>query len=240
MKGNRALSAASVVLFSIGIFFGGIVTTVAVWGDLEASLFDPSFSEEHALTSLSCPILLTAEEVGSVTAKVHNPLDRPSDRFIRVHISHGYVTLMREIRERFTVLPGDTHELKWSVTPEDAAFERLILLKAHLSARYPLPARISSCGIMVLNIHGVTGSAIVTGSIIASALSMGLGILLWNLGGQRPRWGKISIARSLIILAATLLLGMFFAFKGWWVLGLAFLVIILLMMLGMVVHYITS
>ena len=97
MNNNRFARVLSVVLFSIGALLGVVLVGITVWADFEAILFDPGIREDTRLGSLRCPVMITSEETGVIRARVKNTLDRPTDLFIRAHISHGYVTLMREV-----------------------------------------------------------------------------------------------------------------------------------------------
>ncbi len=226
---NKAISIPGLFIFSIGVLLGLALFASAVWGDLEAFLFDSSMGADARLTSLRCPVILGKTETGVVRATVSNPLDRPSDRRIRTHISEGYITLMREIKTQLSIDPGDRQQAEWGVTADDAVYGRLILVRVYLFARYPLPSRSGSCGILVLDLFNLPGNLIFALAMAASLLSMGIGLGLWTAGNQ-PLGGRIRNATSaMVVLAVIVLAGMLAMLLAWWQVGLILLVIAILL-----------
>lgn len=225
----RAVSAVAVVLLSAGVLLGLALTALATWGDLEGSLFDTDIGADASLGTLRCPILVTADETGVIRASFRNRSDRRMQPYIRAHITQGYISLMREIRTDLPLEPGERRSLEWTVTAEDAVFGRLILARVQAFRTYPQPTRRGSCGILVADVGGWSGKGITASVVVASLLSMGvgLGILIQR---NRPLKGR---KRNLIgasgFLMAMVAAGLLVSLLQWWVLGLILLVVTVLL-----------
>lgn len=214
-----------ILLFAVGLLLGLALFGVVIWADLEAALFSPGLQQDAALRSLRCPVMITKAETGKVTASLTNPLDRPTERYVRAHVTDGYVTLMREVNTRVPLAPGETERLAWTVTADDAAFERLILVKVVVRGRYPLPSRQGTCGILVADVPALTGSQVFGLSLGVSLLSMAAGFGLWH-RAARPIHGEgRQVARAMGMLAGSIVVGTFVGWMGWWVPGLILFVI---------------
>jgi len=229
MNSKRILRTLGVFIFAIGVFFGMALLAIAVWGDLEASLFDTSMRGDASLTTLRCPVMMTPNETGRASATFENPLERPVTFTIRAHISQGYVTLMREIDSKLLLEPGETQTLKWTVTPDDAAYGRLVLMRVHLSAKYPLPSRDASCGILVVDLTYFSGSQLAAFTLAASVLGMAIGAGLWVVANRPLRGPAREAIRAMGVLAGSVSIGLVLGLMGQWLLGVLLLVISLLL-----------
>lgn len=228
-----------ILLFSIGLLAGMALFGAVIWSDLEASLFNPGIQQDAALRSLRCPVVITTSETGTVTASLHNPLDRSTDRYVRAHITDGYVTLLREVNELVTLEPGERQQVQWTVTADDAAFRRLILVKVVLRGRYPLPSRQGTCGILVVDVPYLTGDQVFGLSFAASLLAMAVGYGLWYRASQPLHERGRELARAMVVLAGSILVGTIVGLLGLWVPGLIVFVIGVLGV-GVVIGYVLN
>jgi hypothetical protein len=234
MNPHKIQRALGVFTFAVGIFFGMALLGIAVWGDLEASLFDASTRADASLTTLRCPVMMTAQEIGRVSATFENPLERPVTFTIRAHISQGHVTLMREINSKLPLEPGETQTLEWTVTPDDAAYGRLVLIRVRVSAKYPLPSRDASCGILVVDLPYFTGNQITAFALAAIVLSMVVGAGLWVVANRPLRGLAHEVTRAMGVLATSILVGLVLGLLGQWLLGTLLLVITVLLIAAIV------
>ena len=236
----RLLSTFSILIFSIGVLIGLALTGFAVWADLEASLFSTDIGREAGLPSLNCPVMITEEEIGVVRATIENTLDRRSTRRVYAHFSQGYVTLIREEKDRFTLEGGESRELEWNVTPEDAAYKRVILVRIKSFGGYPSPDRQGSCGILLINFPNLSGNQVLLLTVFGSIAFMAIGI---GLSSRYPlsekKRGRNSL-RAMIALAIFVSLGLVSTVLGWWVVGLIVLVIAILLSGAVISFYITN
>lgn len=213
------LLTISVVLYSLGCLIGIILYGGTVWGDYEASLFAPTLIAEKSLTTLRCPVMMAPSETATVKAAFTNSLDRTSRLFIKTHISAGYVTLKQEHEIFLDLLPGETQELQWEVTSDNAAWGRFVMVRVYQDRRYPVPSKGASCGIMVVNFPGLSGSQLHTVVTLSSILLMSIGGGLW-VSKNRPLEGKNKTkAQFMAGFAIVVAAGIVVSILGWWLVG---------------------
>ncbi len=231
---NNTTRILGIAIVSIGILLGLALVALAVWGDLEASLFDSAIREEAQLTTLRCPVMITAAETGRVTAAFTNPAERPLTLIARASITRRYVTLMRQVELQATLAPGETRTLEWTVSAEDAAYRQLILVRVRSLRSPPLPSRDGACGIVVVNLPYLTGDQLVTLMVVVSTLSMGVG--LWLVERRRANVFDLGALRAMSALAGLVVVGMVVSLLGWWVLGAAVIALALLLIVELLRH----
>jgi hypothetical protein len=236
MENNKFVSVLSITLFSIGVLLGLALMSVTVWADLEAVLFNPQPRQHKPFRSLRCPIIITPEETGVIRARIKNTLDREADFFIRAHISHGYVTLRREVITELTLAPGESERVAWEITADDAAFERLVFFRMTMKGGYPMPTRQGTCGVLLANMPSLKGNQIVVILLVGSLFFMLGGGGLWFATHREMLELQVQLSRAMGFLAVSVILGMGVSLMGWWVFGTLFLVIVLLA-IGVIIGY---
>lgn len=223
------INVFSIILFITGVALAVGLLVITIWGDLEASMFDASMRYEEGVQGLKCPVLITSGERSKVSAVFSNPHIRPVDRRVRVHISSGYATLMREIDARLQLEPGATEKLSWDILPEDAAFGNIIMVRVSSHRSNPLPSQSSSCGIYVLDVPTMSGQQVFTSASIASCVFLLLGAGVFTLS-HRPLKGKPQkLARGMFFMIVVLAIGILISLFGSWMLGALLLVVAVFM-----------
>lgn len=227
---RKTINVVSLLMFGVGVLMGTVLLGLAVWGDLEASMFDSSIRADGKLKSLNCPVMITTGELGKVSANLTNTHVRSVERRLRVHVSSGFATLMREELSRVPLEPGKSQKLSWDVSPEDAAFGNVILVRVFMFRSTPLTSEGGSCGILVVDLPQFTGQQIVTFTTITSFITIVGGAVLWTLN-NRPIRGKKeqNIVRLFIMLGTAVIVGAIIGFLGLWIPGIAVIAVILLM-----------
>jgi len=236
---SKTVLILSVVLLTIGLVLGSVYSAASVWADLEASLFDSSLDADEALSSLRCPMLITPQESGIVAATFANPSGQALLRTVRAHISYGFATLMREEEERFVLESGESRRLEWAVTAEDAAWRHFVLVRIHELRNSPLPSRTGSCGVLVLNVPGLTGNQIVALAAATAVLSMAVGIVLWAAGRRASSTPVPDLTRSMSVLAAVVLAAMVISSAGQWMVGGLLMIFAALLLVTMITWAVT-
>lgn len=239
--GKKVKRTLGAVLYTLGFVIGLTIFVGAVWADFEAAMFDTAIKGETSLRPVRCPVLITRGETGVVSAGFHNPLDRPVNYFIRTRISRGFVTYMWEHKDLLPVAPGETERLEWTVTPEDAAYNRVVLVKILLMGNYPLPSRQATCGILTLDVPFLTGKQLLALGVTASLVGMALGGGLWfrarkPVDEEFPR----ELARAMAALGGSVVVGMGIAFVGPWLLGGIVVVVTALLIVEVARHLIQA
>jgi hypothetical protein len=234
---DKLLRTVGTILFLAGFALGALIFAGAVWADLEGAMFDTAIRGDKSLRSLRCPVLITRNETGTVSAAFHNSLDRDIRFSVQVRISQGFVTLMREEKTILPVDAGGTERLEWTVTADDAAYRSVVLVNVLQRGHYPLPSRQATCGILALNLPFLTGRQALSLAVAVSLVLMALGGALWVVGSWPLRKGSdLELARGMGALAISVVVGMVVGFLGAWLLGLIVVVITVLLIVELIRH----
>lgn len=238
MKRKQAITrVVAALVFSVGLLSGVLLIGASVWGDVEAAMFDTTLMIHRKRSlALHCPVFMATTETGTVSASFGNPLDRPVEFKIRTHVSEGFVTLMREIDTELDLAPGETKKVAWPVNAEDAAYGHVVLVKTLLFGQYPLPARLGSCGILVLDLPCLSGNQLLAVMIGLSLLGLAGGTGLWISASRPLRDERLQGARAMGTLAGTVLAGEMASLLGWWVLG-AFTLVAIILTIGAILGW---
>ena len=233
---NNTMRTLGVLLLSFGVLLGLALLAIIVWGDFESTMFDPSIKQDTTLTTLRCPVMISRAETGTVTATFTNPLDRHIELYTRTHITEGYVTLMREIIATVSLDPGETKPLHWTVTADDAAFGRLILVKVTVNAKYPLPSRQGTCGVLVAGLPYLTGTQFFALAFAATLLSMAGGAGLWFVANRPLKDLGQDVMVAMSVLAGSVLVGLLAGLRGAWLLG-GLVLVATVLLVGAIIGY---
>lgn len=237
---NKKNTVLSLSLFAVGLLVGLAFYAVVMWGHIEAAQFERPVGGDDALSSLSCPTLITTSETSYASAWLENPTERPMRRVARTRVSEGSVVLAREIETRIELQPGESHEMVWPITAQDAAWGRMVLLRSNVLRNNPLASQTGACGVVVVNVPFFTGRQISAGLMATMVLGLTLGTGMWwtmhqPLLGVARNTGQIMLAFTLLILGGT-----FVALQGQWMLGAVIYAIILLFCVTITARYLTS
>ncbi len=231
-KRERRRRTAGIYIYFIGVLLLMFFSALLAWADFEAALFDVGRDPNaQALESLHCPLLMNRDEAGIVVASFANPSDRPRLRTVDARISHGFITLVREDRVRFELEAGEERTYRWQISPEDAAWGRLILVRLHVLRNPPLPARTGSCGVLVMNLPFGTGAQIAGFTIGAGLVLIAGGAALWLAGERKLRPPLRTVDYLTLAIAPVVLVALVFSILGFWMVSgglllLAFLLIV--------------
>jgi len=212
---SRRIWAA--VVFTIGVLVGMVMLGASIYADFEATLFDVFLNASSSPRLIQCPILLSSNESGLVTATIRNRTDQPVERLVRAHISRGHLTLMREFEERLEIAPGEGIDLDWAVTEKDAAYGHLIFAKVIFMEDDLNPLTRGSCGILVLDLPlGLTGRTTVALMYLISFTSIISSLALWWRYGRSYTGIRLEATRAMFVLGFVVLLGLIFGLIGIW------------------------
>lgn len=225
------------LLFAASALVALLLFAVAVLSDLEGATFDPAIRGSASLKSLRCPVFLSTSESGTVRATFQNPLDRPLQYFVRVHVSEGFVTLYRQIDFQVPLDPGESQTLEWEITDEDAAYGWLVLVKVLQSASHPLPSRSGSCGIPVVPVPFLSGNQFFGLLFGGSVVGMGAGIAFWRAVGRAEGQVRHDVSNAMIALGIALVVGTLVGLAISWIPGMVLLTGTVLMALAIVLYF---
>ena len=222
------LKILSILIFVIGILSGMALTAGTATASLESDFyFGPGYPSDEALKTLKCPVLMTSQEVGVISVSLLNTTDKTIEPMIQLEISNP--GMFENPREKYPIESGASREIQWEVTSENAVFGRLILIRAYQFPTYRTPSRSGTCGILMLDLFGLSGDQILTLVFLVSVISMLVGMGMWLLLNQPLRGKPWKASRAMLAVACSVLVGMVVGYYSIWLLGIVTLVVALLM-----------
>jgi hypothetical protein len=227
---NGTLRAVGLILFVTGVLLGMALFGISIWADFESTFYFGYGVMGVKSLHLSCPLILTGADSKSVTAYIRNTTDRQVEPSIQTDISN--ILAVRSDRTPITVPAHQTAPFHWPLTAEDVVFGHLILVHIYQFQSYILPSADANCGILYLNLPGVTGMQVFLLALAGTLLGMVGGLALWSKNNRPLEGHSRRQMRGMIFLAAIVGLGLIFSWAGWWGAGiLAFVVAALLLVI---------
>jgi hypothetical protein len=221
-KLSRSLSHT---LFFIGALLGLLLTALAAWGDLEAAAYGFTRTGGEPLSTLNCPILMTANETSTFSVKLTNPTQGKLSPSIKTDISSHLASPISSITS-VKLAPGETKRVEWNISSENIEFKRFILIYAGVYASYPVPNRENTCGVFIVNMP--SNGAVITWTMVVLSL-LGIGIGLYGLVQSK---GPVQSGRDMLrftLLFFLVIAGLITSFMGWWIQGVIVTVVSLLL-----------
>ena len=215
MKQKNALKLAiSLIVYLVGLALSLTFNTFTLWAGLEGQSFwgypealayDASLTTEARISRLTCPMVITPGEVSVVKLTVSNPNDDPINAWVSAHISMPDV-LENMVRELTSVplAPGEKSTLQWEIGQDNIIHNRMILVRVflRLTDLHP-PSRTKHCGIIAIDLWGLSSTAIMLLSLVVGHILQVVGIWLWWHG--RMQSGKKDNLTSNVLIALTIL-----------------------------------
>jgi hypothetical protein len=207
----------SILLFTIGTALGMILIGASVYADFESTLFDATYVADSSIRPIRCPIFLSATEEGRVSAVISNSNERPQELVVRAHITRGHLILMREVQDRIPLEAGESKQMFWKVTAQDAAYGHLILVKIIVLDDAANPSHKGSCGIIVLDLPGnIHGWQLFWLIFLISLSGLLSGMSIWWKYGRSYTGRRLEATRSILGLGVIITLGLIFIVIGFW------------------------
>ena len=191
------LSLLGALLFLAGVLAGLLLSAAVVWGESEARIYT-SYNGERRL-KVQCPLMLSPVESAAVSANIINSSNEEIKPVISVEVSHAKVP--RKESQTFTLAPGGSETVQWTVDPSDVIFERMILVNILQSQYRDNPSRLGSCGIFILSLFGLTGAQTYALAFAASLVTMLSGAALW----LYARWPLNKLATNIAQISTVLM-----------------------------------
>ncbi len=226
---NRILNWLSLLIFSLGVLLALALTAVSAWGEYEAALFDSGARADEHLSTLTCPALISPHETGEIKILLANRSEYEVTPEVKAHISAGSALFIWEETQQLVIKPGGSQKLRWPVYAEDAAFKRLVLVRVLVGRSYPLPSSTATCGIVLLDLAGLSGGQMQFGALFLSAACLAGGWLFWSRLHPQHSNRSAELANGMMALSVIALIGALTSFTGGWLVGFLCLAIGLLL-----------
>lgn len=239
-------------IFIIGLIFGFGFNGLAViadlngagfWGDSNDALaFDHEQPTQAELVKIRCPILLAPGEEGNITATFRNPNQKKADILVKGVVSEHDLVNYRAVTGSLPVESGEKQDFRWQITRQDTIEKKLILTRVFLMNQErstPYPARTDSCGIFVLSLFGLKGTAVVVLTVAISLISLVMGSVLLYRSDSPIQKTSLRLDSGLHALAGFLLIGMIANLLGWWIFA-GLLLILAVLLTSLLIPYLLS
>lgn len=223
--------SVGIVLFCCGILADMLLFSLLTWAGLEAYFYFDYQPAQEALGSLSCPLILTSGETGQVSARFSNPSKLTLAPQFQVEISSPEL-MYRTVETAPAIAAGETKQLQWAISSQDVVFGHLILAEVYVAPVYGTPDRLGRCGTLWLDLPWLTGRQLFAGWLAASLLLMGLGWGFWMANRPPKRGSRTDATGAMLALTGIVLFGTVAGSLGWWMIGVACLVLSLLLIVS--------
>ncbi len=223
---SHTLQSAGFIIFLLGFLLGVLLIIASAWPDLESRMYGFSRYPDEAHTPLSCPALMTTQDSGQVTARLHNPLEKTITLYVKAQMSSSL--LIDTLKETVELQPGETRILSWEVGEENIDMNYFIFAFVQILPTSSLPLKGATCGTLVLDLPFRDGPVLFYAVLVLAAVGIGIGAWLWfrNIDWSDPRMVHNSWFMRFILL--DIVVGVIGSILGWWAVGLVSLVILLL------------
>ena len=225
MKNNQLSLLLAFSSYAIGVTAGMFLILFAAWGDMESASYGFARLANAGLRGLSCPILMTREETGTIALNVSNRTDRRISPSIRTQLSTSSLQ-PEQFVEHIELAPGTSKRLEWAVGPENIDLGSFIFAKVLFYSAHPIPSQETTCGILVLDLPG-RGQMLVYVSLVVSLAGLGWGLYQVNRSPGLKEWRRKHMG-LMAFLAVIVVLGLVLSFIGGWLSTLIVLVVALL------------
>jgi hypothetical protein len=222
---SRSLGA---VFYLIGILLALVLAGGAAWADFEAEYYGFDRMANKALRTLRCPVLMAASETGHISATFSNSTERSIQLMVRADFSNPGPP--RSVRTTLPLAPGERKQLEWAVTSDNVDLGWFIFARVYTYPAYPYPFRQGTCGIIVINLAGLTGSQVFALMITASLLGILVGLGLWERSKGPSGGRRLGTTSAMRFLAVIVLLALLTSLMGWWGIAGLFVVVALLLL----------
>ena len=213
---SNVIPILGIVLFLTGVFLGLSLSSVIVWGELEASIDAMPVGAESML--LRCPLMLSFSETGNIYAEIINHTDEEIKPLVIAEIGQPYTA--REIRQMFMLDAREVEVAQWSVNSSESVFGRLILVNI-LQSRYSNnPPRWGSCGIFLIDLFGLTGKQSFYLIFFTSIICIVIGSELFHISLKNPSETSKKMVHAGNLLAASIIFALILSIPRWWGLAL--------------------
>lgn len=231
----------SLFLFIVGVFIGMLLIGFSVYADFESTLFDLSTTADNSVRPITCPVLLSNNEVGTFSAVIKNSDDQSRELVVRAHISQGHLILMREIQDKVALDPNQSQLLTWEVTAQDAVYNHLVLAKVIVLDANTGPSHKGSCGMIVLNLPGSVKGWQVYWLLFTMSFSGVLsGMITWWKYGRAQEGRELEARRSILGLGGLVLVGLVTISLGFWEIAAGAFYVSLLLIGVIVPHFLIA
>jgi hypothetical protein len=217
---TKLLRTLSGAVFFLGVILGFALAVITIWNRLEAVRYYFTGATYEPFDGLQCPVMIAPNEKGIVTAVFNNPTDREDNFFYRAEIS-GVVST-RQVEGQIAVPAHQRKSIQLIVDANDVDLMFFIFVKMNILPNALHRSQEAVCGIMIVNLIGLSGTQLSIATFSLSFLGIAIGLVLLQKTGAHADQNR---QRAMQALGFVVLLTMFAGLMGWWIAGMALAVI---------------
>jgi hypothetical protein len=233
-KSKHFLSGA---IFFFGIFVGLALALAIIWGKYEATSYFFEGTTYASFNGLHCPVLMARSETGIIRAVFNNSDNQDDEPYYQMEI--GGIT-PRNFENQLSLPPHTSKSVQWTADANDINLGFFIFAKLDILPDGIHPTREATCGILVLNISGLTGGQIFWFMLVISLMEIPAGFLLWRTTDKTSTGRALETQRAMLALAVLVLLSIFTGLMGWWFMGIILCAITFLLIAIMLGYSLSS
>lgn len=223
---TRTLHILGRAAFFLGIIIAFVLSIIAIWNNIESTSYYFRGVKYPPFPGLRCPVMISPAETGVVNAIFTNPMEKEDTFFYRAEIS-GRSSSTRQVEGQIAVPPRETRSVQLTVDSNDVDLLFFILVRMSVLPNAFHKSQEAVCGIMLVNILGLTGVQISTIALILSFLGMAIGLGIWH---QTNNKSGSDVPRVVQALGFVVIAALFAASMGWWTPAIVLCVITILLM----------
>jgi hypothetical protein len=211
---NPTLRRVGLIIFFIAVLIGLVLTLLRAIPDLEATMYGFIKFGYPRLLSLSCPVLMTAQDREQVTIRIRNTLDRDLSYFVQAQLSAPYLMVTDE--EHLDLQPGESRKLAWEVGRENIDLGFFIFARVYTSASTANGFHEATCGTTVLNLPFKGGPTLYFALFILSIVGIGVGMWLWMSNRDFTIPGTSTRSGWMTFIAVAIMVGLVTSLLNFW------------------------
>jgi hypothetical protein len=215
------LRLLAAMIYLTGVLLTLALTIVAVWADAEAVFYGFNKLGDDPLETLRCPVLVTPNQPGLITADFTNIGEKAIN--LTIHYSFSGSGAINRQNEKLPLEPYQTKTKTWQVTAQQVDMHWFIFAQiGHFAARL-MPFRYQTCGMLMLPVPWLTGDQLFTLWFVLGVGGLVAGIGLWVRFSQPLEGKRFEVYRAMRFLAIFVLVSLLVALQGWWPIGILLL-----------------
>jgi hypothetical protein len=224
-------------IFLLGITLGLALAIAAIWGDFEGMSYFYTGAGYDSFSGLNCPILMMRSETATASVRFDNPSDQEIKPYYEVGVS-GMASI-RNFEGQITVPAQAIRNIQWTVDANDIDLGFFIFIQLRVLPVAGYSTREATCGIVVLDLSGLSGGQIFGFTLAASLLAMVIGFGLRESVTDLSSSNSVNFRNAMRAAGIAASLAMLMGFMGIWLIGLVFCAGTILL-LAMLLRFATS
>lgn len=224
----KSLHKLGAVIFFIGILLALSLSLAAVWSDFEGVSYFYTGAGYPSFSGLNCPILMTHSETGMVSASFNNSEELEIEPYYEVTISGQ--SAQREFEGQLSVPAHSSKTIRWTVNADDIDLGYFIFINMEVLPVAGHSTRADTCGIIVLNLAGLTGDQVSLFTLSSALSGILIGFGIFENTSKRNITRSSNRLRAMQTLGIMVLLALLASMLGLWLPGILFIVLTILLL----------